>query len=140
MRAHFLPVVLLVASLAAGCSNDDTTQATPTTPTPASPTTSTLTSKLTPSGAVSRLFTATKAGSVSVTLASTGPADTRLGLGIGVPSTGIARCSLSTTITTVAGPSPQIIATVDAGNYCVVLYDVGTLTDEITFDLTLVYP
>lgn len=140
MRAIPLALVLLVGTLAAGCSNDANTQSTPTAPTPTSPTTSTFTSTLTPSGAVSRLFTATKTGPVSITLSSAGPANPRLGLGIGVPSTGIARCSLSTTITTMAGPSPQLVATVDPGNYCVVLYDVGALTDEITFDLTIVFP
>lgn len=129
----------LAALLATGCSNDDNTT-TPTTPTPTSPTTSTFTTTLTPSGAVSRLFTATTAGAVSVTLTSAGPANPRLGLGIGVPAPGVARCSLSTAITTVPGGAPQIQASVDPGNYCVVVYDIGALTDEITFDLTLVYP
>ena len=133
-----IPALVLLTALAAGCGDD--VETTPITPTPVSPTTSTFSSRLTPSGAVARLFTATKAGSISATVTAAGPPGTRVGLGIGVPATGVARCSLSTSLTVVAGPSPQLVANVDGGSYCVVIFDVGTLTDEIAFDLTLVYP
>ena len=103
-----------------------------------SPTTTTLSTRLTVNGAISRSFTATQAGTVSVTLNNAGAAV--VGLGLGVPSTGVARCVLTTAIVTSAGTTPQIAAPVDAGTYCVAVYDVGRLTNEITIDLTIVYP
>ena len=138
MRACAFSALLLVTVLAAACSKDEATTTTASTTT--SPTTSTFASRLTPTGAVSRSFTATKSGTVTVTLTAAGAPSTRVGLGIGVPTSGIARCSLSSAITTVAGPAPQIVASVDAGDYCVAVYDVGSLAGEITFDLTIVYP
>ena len=133
-----LALVLAMAVGSFGCGDDNQTTTTPTTPT--SPTTSTLSTKLTVNGSVSRSFTASKAGSVTVTLTSAGAAGTVVGLGIGVPSTGIARCTLSSATTTAAGSQPQIVANVDAGAYCVAVYDVGNLRDEITFELTVVFP
>ena len=59
-----------VASLTSACGNDTPTTPTPSAPT--SPTTSTFSSRLTAKGAVSRSFTATQAGTVSVTLTNSG--------------------------------------------------------------------
>ena len=129
--------------LTAACGNDTATPTTPT-PTPTGPTTSIFSSRLTPGGAVSRLFDASAAGTVTVMLTNAAGPFTRVGIGIGVPTnttvTGIARCSLSTAIATASGSTPQITTTVDAGPYCVAIYDLGTLTDTIDFSITLVYP
>jgi len=65
---------------------------------------------------------------------------TRVGLGLGVPTTGIAKCALSIALSTAASSTPQISAPVDAGQYCVTVYDLGTLTTTIDFSVTLVYP
>jgi hypothetical protein len=142
MRAFALIVTVVAAigaaSLTSACGNDTPAVTAPTAPT--SPTTSTFSSRLTPSGAVSRLFTATQSGTVSVMLTNAGGPFTRVGLGLGVPTTGLARCSLSTAMTTTPGSTPQITATVDPGDYCVTIYDPGTLTDTIDFSFTLVYP
>lgn len=131
-------VLIGAATLTSGCGEDS--QATTAPSTPASPTTSTFSSLLTLNGAVSRSFTATQSGTVSVTLTGAGVPGTVVGLGIGVPSTGVARCTLNTAILTTAGSTPQIVASVDAGTYCVAIYDLGTLTDAITFELTIVLP
>jgi hypothetical protein len=130
----------LVAALAAtaGCGNNTTTPTTPTTPT--GPTTSIFASRLTPGGAVSRSFGATATGTVTVMLTNAAGPSTVVGLGIGVPTTGIAKCALSTAINTASGSTPQISAAVDAGQYCVTVYDLGTLTSTIDFSVTLVYP
>ena len=131
---------VLVATLAAAaaCGNSTTTPTTPTTPT--GPTTSIFASRLTPGGAVSRQFGASTTGTVTAMLTNAAGPNIVVGLGIGVPTTGLAKCALSTTIQTNAGSTPQISATVDAGNYCVVVYDLGTLTTSIDFSVTLVYP
>jgi hypothetical protein len=138
LRSAVVIAVIVTALFTSACGDDTPITTSPTTPT--SPTTSTLSTTLTTSGAVSRLFTATQAGTVSVTLNSAGAPGTAVGLGVGVPSTGIARCTLSTSIVTAAGPGPQLSAPVDAGTYCVAVYDLGTLTDAIAIDLTIVFP
>jgi hypothetical protein len=89
---------------------------------------------------VSRSFIALQSGTVSVTLTNAAGTATVVGLGLGIPSGGVATCTLSTAIKTTAGPTPQISAAVDPGPYCVVVYDVGTLPDPIDFSITLVYP
>jgi len=73
-------------------------------------------------------------------LTNAGGPFTRVGLGIGVPNAGLARCALSSGIATTPGSTPQISAPVDAGQYCVTVYDLGTLTSPIDFSVTLVYP
>src|SRR5262245_39079142 len=136
-RIGSLVVVLTCASLMSGCGKDSTT--TPT-PTPTGPTTSIFASRLTPNGAVSRSFGVTTAGTVTVMLTNAAGPTTVVGLGIGVPTTGIAKCALSTAIRTASGTTPQISTPVDAGTYCVTVYDLGTLTTPIDFSVTLVYP
>jgi hypothetical protein len=138
-RARSLLVSCFVAAaMAAGCGDD---QPAPTTPTePASPVTTTLSSILTVNGAVSRLFTTTKAGTVTVTLSAAGAPGTIVGLGIGVPSSGVARCALSAAVNTAAGSQPQFSVPVDNGTYCVAVYDIGRLADTIPIELTIVYP
>jgi hypothetical protein len=133
-------LALGLAALATACGNDSQTT-TPTTPTtPTGPTTSVFASRLTPGGAVSRSFAATTAGTVTVMLTNAAGPSTIVGVGIGVPTTGLARCALSTAIRTAPGSTPQISAAVDAGQYCVTVYDVGTITTAIDFSVTLVYP
>jgi hypothetical protein len=135
VRRSALTVAL---AMGAACGSSTTTPTTPTTPT--GPTTSIFASLLTPGGAVSRQFGASTNGTVTVMLTNAAGPNTVVGLGIGVPTTGLAKCALSTAIQTNAGSTPQISASVDAGNYCVVVYDLGTLTSPIDFSVTLVYP
>jgi hypothetical protein len=139
MRRGAIGLSLGLAVLTAGCGNN--TPATPTTPTtPTGPTTSIFASRLTPGGAVSRSFGATTTGTVTVMLTNAAGPLTRVGLGIGVPTTGIAKCALSTAISTASATTPQISAAVDPGQYCITIYDLGTLTSPIDFSITLVYP
>jgi hypothetical protein len=130
----------LAAALAAAAACGDSTTTTPTPTTPTGPTTSIFASRLTPGGAISRQFGASTNGTVTAMLTNAAGPNTVVGLGIGVPTTGLAKCALTTAIQTNAGSTPQLSATVDAGNYCVVVYDLGTLTSPIDFSVTLVYP
>jgi|KBSSwiS6_1023812.scaffolds.fasta_scaffold04955_3 hypothetical protein len=140
LRLGALMAALGLGALTIACGNDNTTT-TPTTPTtPTGPTTATFASRLTPGGAVSRSFGATTTGTVTAMLTNAGGPFTRVGLGIGVPNAGLARCALSSGIATTPGSTPQISAPVDAGQYCVTVYDLGTLTSPIDFSVTLVYP
>jgi hypothetical protein len=133
-----LATVLLAVCTMTSCSKNDS----PTTPTPTSPTTSSFSSELRPGSSVARTFTTTQPGTITATLISIAPASPPVGLGIGIPDGGVSGCTLSTSVNIVPGsPATPLTATVDTvGPYCVALYDLGTLTDTVNFEITIVYP
>ena len=112
----------------------------PTAPTAVeSPVTVTFASSLYAKGTVTRLFTAAQAGAVTVTLDSLGQ-PVVVGLALGLTRADGAGCHGTTSVDTTAGSSPQIASQVDAGNYCVSIYDVGNVSDPVAFSITLVHP
>jgi hypothetical protein len=117
----------------ATCGNDATTTPTETT----SPTTVTWTTQLGAHGAASRSFVASRSGTVSVTLQS---APVTLGLAVGVPPASQSGCRPSTSATASPGTSPQLTAAVEQGSYCVMVYDIGEITDQIAFSIEVIYP
>lgn len=127
--------ILLLASLAAACGTDTTIA-----PSTTSSTTLAFSSAVVPGGASSRAFVVSKAGTLTVTLSSAGAATTIVGLGLGIPNPSGTGCNLTTAVTTTPGANPQLTASVDAGAYCVRIYDVGTLTDSVGFAITIVRP
>jgi hypothetical protein len=129
---------LLLTLLVAGCGDSGTTT---TTPAPVGPFTDTFTSIIYPGGFSAHSFSATEAGTITVTLTSAGPpATVVMGLGIGVPNFGPG-CSLTTAVNVSAGSTPQITIPADAGSYCVAIFDVGNAvpTGE-SFSITTVHP
>ncbi len=143
MRAAFpvqtaLVAVLLAAAFAgAGCDDAET----PTTPTRPNTTTVNWSSSLALGGSTTRSFATTRTGTVSVTLQSVGASTTlRVGLGVGIPLADGSGCVLSRSVETTAGATAQLELTVDAGSYCLQVYDPGTLTSPVAFSITLVYP
>jgi len=64
---------------------------------------------------------------VSVTLTTTNPPSTPLGLGIGIPGAAIGGCDLTKTVQAVPGGTAQLTATVEGGSYCAGAFDVGTV-------------
>ena len=143
-RARLSLIALLLAPLAvvsAACDNGPTTpDTTTTTTTPVtSPVTETFSSQLAMSGFSARSFTAAKPGSASVTLTSIGSSSTlKVGLGIGIPDSLGSGCLFTRSIETAAGGS--VTANVDAGTYCVRVYDIGTLTSTVNFTATIIRP
>ena len=143
-RARLSLIALLLAPLAvvsAGCDNGPTTpDTTTTTTTPVtSPVTETFSSQLAMSGFSARSFNAAKPGSASVTLTSIGSSSTlKVGLGIGIPDVLGSGCLFTRSIETAAGGS--VTASVDAGTYCVRVYDIGTLTSTVNFTATIIRP
>jgi hypothetical protein len=94
---------------------------------------------LTVGGASISTFTVAQSGTVTVTLTSLGAAGP-VGLGIGTPN-GTTTCAMtSSNASVVPSGSPQITATENAGNYCVEIFDPGTLTAPTTFSFTVVHP
>jgi hypothetical protein len=121
------------AIMLAGCGSDST----PTTPSNTSKTvTENWSSVVAPGGASTRSFTVTSAGMVVVTLTA-GPT---VGLGVGLPRTNGGGCRLGVSVNASPDTTPQISTQADAGQYCVQVYDLGTLTDPIGFALKIEHP
>ena len=126
---------LVITLLVAACSNDKT----PTTPTNTSGTRSeTWSSTVAPGGQSSRSFTLDASGTINVTLTAAGAA--ALGLGVGLPRTTGGGCRLGVSVNASAGTTPQISTAADAGQYCVEVYDLGTITDPVGFAVKIDHP
>ena len=130
-----------LAFLSAACGSTPT----PAAPTPTSPATETLASTLGAQQSAFRTFTASQAGTVSVTLVSDGPPTIPFGLGLGiqggVSSPGTAGCNLTIALNTAPGDIAQITAPVDAGSYCAGIYDIGNIgSGTVNFSVQIVHP
>lgn len=133
-----LAVLLVSAFTLAACGDDETT-----TPTEPAPTTQSVTwsTSLALSGQTSRSFRTTRTGSVSITLQSlAGSTTMRAGLGVGIPLADGSGCVLSRSVETTAGATAQLELSIDPGDYCVQVYDLGELTQPVSFTVLLVYP
>ena len=125
---------LLIALVATACG-DGNTSTTPS-PTPTA-TGESWSSVLAPGGQSTRSFTVNASGTIAVTLTN---ADTTLGVGVGVPRVTGGGCRLGVLVNTGGGSVPQISTQADPGQYCVQVFDLGTLTDPIPFTLTIDHP
>ena len=63
-----------------------------------------------------------------------------LGVGLGIPRGDGGGCHLSQSVSAVSGSATQLSANVDAGTYCVKVFDLGTLANEVSFSITIVHP
>ena len=125
---------LVIALCAAGCGDDNT----PTTPSGTSTTTSeNWSGVVAPGGQSSRSFTVNSSGTVTITLTAAGAT---LGLGVGLPRVSGGGCRLGVSVNAAGGSSPQISTAADAGQYCVQVYDLGTLRDPVGFALKIDHP
>jgi len=130
-------MALGLAGLSAACGDNNSSTATsPSTQT--GPKTESWSSVLAPAGASSRSFTVTAAGTINVTMTDAG--GRVIGLGVGLPRTTGGGCRLGVAVNASADSSPQISTQADAGQYCVEVFDLGTLTDPIPFSLKIEHP
>jgi hypothetical protein len=89
-------------------------------------------------------FTASQAGTATLTLASlargtNGPAvPATVGLGLGIPSG--ADCAMTSSVTTGAMLTAQITGDLQPGIYCARIADVGRLTEAVSFAIRIVFP
>ena len=109
----------------AACGDDSSTTA-PSTPA-ATAGTDSITGTMAPGGVLFHNFTASAAGTVNITLTTTDPASTLVGLGLGIPGTNTGSCDLTKTVQTRSGAAAQLSASVEAGDYCAGTFDVGGL-------------
>ena len=134
--AYRLPasaIALSAAMMFAGCGSDNT----PTTPSnPSATMTENWSGVVAPGGASTRSFTLNSAGTIVVTMTA-GPT---VGLGVGLPRTTGGGCRLGVSVNASPGTTPQINTQADAGQYCVQVYDLGTLTDPVGFALKIEHP
>ena len=95
-----------------------------------------------PGGAAARSFSAASAG----TAADHADADRTAGRprpsvsASGIPQSDGAGCYLTQTVQAGASSAPQLTVPVEAGTYCVRLYDPGALTSPVAFSVTIVRP
>src|SRR5258706_10299652 len=122
-------VLVLVAGLATACGGDSAS-----TTAPSTPSTDTFTSTLAVRGAATHTFTLSAAGTLTVTLDAITPVAI-VGLGFGVPDASGA-CGLTASVETAGGATDQLINAVQAGSYCVKIYDVGNLTQAASFSIS----
>jgi hypothetical protein len=122
-----------------GCSNTPTAPSTtPTTPTtPTSP--QTFSSIVTKGGFTSHAFISSKTGAYSVTLTGFS-APVPIGLGIGIPNASGAGCNLNTTASARPSSTAQLAGNIDAGTYCVAVFDTGSLPGDASFAVVIVFP
>ena len=126
---------LVFAAIAVACGNGTSTPTAPSTTTKPGP--ESWSTTLAPGGTSSRSFTVTAAGTINVTMESAG---STVGLGVGLPRVTGGGCRLGVSVTTGGGSAPQISTQADAGQYCVQVFDLGTLTDPIPFTLKIDHP
>lgn len=91
-------------------------------------------------GSSAHTFPVSQSGTVIITLTSVTPSST-VGLGIGIPGAPGSPCILSSSVNATAGSTPQITIPVDAGKYCVKIYDPGDVTAPgVSFSTTIAHP
>ena len=99
--------------------------------------TDTFASNLLPGGTATHQLVLSNAGVLTTTLTTT-PTPPSIGLGVGVVVAGECRLTESTTLT--SGSSNQVSLPVDAGSYCVRVFDAGSLAGPITFSAAITHP
>ena len=139
LTAGVVAVALMLPLAACDNGPSTTTDTTSVTSPTTSPVTESFASQLFVGGSASRSFTAVKAGTAIVTLVSAGTSTTKVGFGIGVPNFLGSGC-LFTRSNEAAIAGTSFTLPVDAGVYCVRVFDTGTLTSNITFSVTIVRP
>jgi len=92
-------------------------------------------------GTAGRTFAASQAGTVTLTLTSVTPS-TIVGLGVGIPgASGGPPCLLSSSVDATPGSAPHLTVAVDAGTYCVQVYDSGHVNSAgVAFSVTINHP
>lgn len=131
ISACALAVLMLTVS---GCGGEDLIP--PTTPTP-DPTVVPFSDTLTPNSARIHRFSSVAGGTVTATLASI-PANTTIGMDLGTWNGN--SCHIIIAKTDAVLNSVVVGTVAAAGDLCVRVYDVGTLTTATAYQVTVVHP
>jgi len=138
MKKALVPGYVL-AVLCAGCSS--TTAPSSTSSSTSSPVSETFTSQIFAQGSAFRTFTASQAGTVTITLLG-GPAGMPLGLGLGLPGETAGHCQLTFVINASPGGATVLSNAVDAGTFCAGVFDVGDIppSTAVPFSIRIDHP
>jgi hypothetical protein len=136
MKRTALAAALAIA--AAGCGGGDSPSTLSTAPTP-TVTTENFAGTVAVGGNDVHAFTvAFSGGQVNAILTAAGPPSTiYMGLGIGTPSGSACTLLTNGSVVTPAGTVAQLTGTLDAGSYCVMVYDAGNQTTPVTYAVTV---
>jgi hypothetical protein len=132
-------LIALVLSLALpACGKSTTPTSSTTTGSDGTRATDTFTGTLTSRAAMWHTFAVTQNGTVDVTLTTLQPVPTiTVGLGIGTtPTNGCSVQAWNNAATTGTVLSGSIIP----GTFCVTVYDVGNVTDSVSYTVTVTHP
>jgi len=140
MRRSFVRTLPLLAVLVLGAACDDNSQNnTPTVPSNPITTTETFEGALTKNGAVAYNFIVTQSGTVTATL--TAVSDTTVAVGFSLGTWNGTACSTTGIFNDNAFAGATILGSVSAAaSLCVRAYDVGKVTDPVTFSILIVRP
>jgi len=132
-------LVLAVAAVTTWSCGSSTTTSTPTTPTLPTVTTDVFSGTLNVNGAAVYPFLVLQSGTLTSTLTTVGPDPTStIGMALGTWTGTVCQLVLpnenSTTGTVVSGK------TTSAATLCVRVYDVGKITDSVSYTVTVVHP
>jgi len=134
-----LVLLLIAAAVTAGttgCGSETPTSPSDTT----TPVTETFSSIVPWKGATSRSFTTSAKGTVTVTLTSLGQDAAAVGLALGLADGANSQCAPTYSVVTTVYAGRQLAATADAGRYCILVSDIGELTNQASFTVTVVHP
>ena len=140
VRHGGLAALIALASVVAAACSDNNTPTTPTTPiTPSVPTTTeTVCGSLTLNGAATHVFASTVAGSVTVQITAVDPSASQVfGLSLGTWN----GSSCQVVIANDAAVLNSIVTgqVTAATNLCARVYDVGRLTDALSYTITVIH-
>jgi len=133
-------VLLAVLGSSIGCDNSGTqsTALTPTTPL----TSQTFTGTVAVLGSsTNTTFVVGVSGEVDITVTALGPpANIIMGLAVGIPNTTDGTCAAPASAgQTVQASTSPLVGTLQAGTYCVKLYDIGYQTADINYTITVAH-
>jgi len=126
--------VLLVCALFAWSAACGITPSSPSAP----PVTDTLTGVLSPTNLNAHQFSASAGGDVTITLVTLTPPVTAVGMGIGAVSNG--SCSIQFTNSPFVAGEVWQTSLAASGTYCIAIYDIGYLTQNENYSITVVHP
>jgi hypothetical protein len=142
MKLVRVGVALALLCAAVACDTADPTQSINPQPTAVPPTVETFSGTVNPGSSDFKPFNINlTGGTLAITLTAAGPPAT-IPMGIGLGSSTAAVCTLFTGATTVApaGNNPQLqLGPLNAGSYCVEIFDAGTLAAPVSYAVTVTH-
>lgn len=140
MRLTTASLILVAGLAAAGCSTAASDSASPLPTAPSSPlVTNTFSGTVQMGSNDSNPFTVTSDGfQITVDLTTAGPPATiTMGLGIGSIVAGTCQLLSGGSTQTPAGLTPQLSGNIPAGQYCLMVYDVGNQSGPVTYTVVV---